>query len=479
MQKVSEARGGRSAPGVRAWSTALLVAFFTLAWCASPAPVAAVDRTDCFDCHDGSDGPTVDEKLYDQTVHADMDCTECHDDVKDVPHDAPLAKVDCSQCHDGVQAVYNGSIHGTAQKSGIKEAASCPDCHGMHNIFAAKDSRSMVYPLNLVETCGTCHSNAALAAKYDIPVADAYQKYKVSVHGRALLRSGLVVSAVCNDCHGTHDILPHADPKSKINYKNIRTTCGACHTGVLDAVRPERARPGARIRRDAPERQGGADLHRLPPLALDRPHHRGRLEAAQPRGVRQLPRRPHRHLPRDLPRAGHEPRLRQGRPLQRLPRLAQHPAGVRPEVDARGRREQGPDLPQVPPECEREFHQVHAPRRPQGPRELPDPLLHLLRDDRPAHRHLRLLRPAHAALADPLAQGEAQGAAAADHRGEDVLALRPLRAHAALHDHRQLPDARDDRHPAEVQLHAVGQDARLVPRRLRGGRLRAPRRWAS
>ncbi|MDP1624680.1 MAG: hypothetical protein Q8L64_02815, partial [bacterium] len=86
MQKVSEARGGRSAPVFRAWSTALLVALLTLAWCVSPTPVAAVDRTDCFECHDGSDGPTVDEKLFDQTVHADLDCTECHGDVTDVPH---------------------------------------------------------------------------------------------------------------------------------------------------------------------------------------------------------------------------------------------------------------------------------------------------------------------------------------------------------------------------------------------------------
>ncbi|MHB8835733.1 MAG: cytochrome c3 family protein [Candidatus Methylomirabilia bacterium] len=234
MQRTSEARGARRAPGFRAWSIALLVALFAIAWCGLPAPAAAVDRTDCFGCHDGSDGPTVDEKLFDQTVHADLDCTDCHGDVKDVPHDAPLKKVDCSQCHDKVQAVYNGSIHGTAQKSGVKEAARCPDCHGRHNIFSPKDSRSTVYPLNLVETCGSCHSNAALAKKYEIPVADAYQKYKVSVHGRALLRSGLVVSAVCNDCHGTHDILPHTDPKSRINYKNIRTTCGVCHTGVLE-----------------------------------------------------------------------------------------------------------------------------------------------------------------------------------------------------------------------------------------------------
>jgi nitrate/TMAO reductase-like tetraheme cytochrome c subunit len=111
---------------------------------------------------------------------------------------------------------------------------AAPTATGCTTSSRRRTSRSTVYPLNLVETCGTCHSNAALAKKYDIPVADAYQKYKQSVHGRALLRSGLVVSAVCNDCHGTHDILPHTDPNSRINYMNIRKTCGVCHTGVLE-----------------------------------------------------------------------------------------------------------------------------------------------------------------------------------------------------------------------------------------------------
>ena len=103
------------------------------------------------------------------------------------------------------------------------------------------------------------------------------------------------------------------------------------------AVQRERPRPGAHQRQEAPQRQERADLHGLPPLAQHRPDHRRRLEAAQPRAVRHLPRRPAGHLPRDLPRAGHGARLREGRPLQRLPRLAQHPAGQGPEVDARGR----------------------------------------------------------------------------------------------------------------------------------------------
>jgi cytochrome b subunit of formate dehydrogenase len=227
MQRVSGARGNR------AWFLVTLAAIATAAWIAGPAPAAAVGRTDCFECHDGADGPKIDEKLFDQTVHADLDCTECHADIKDVPHDTPLKKVDCSQCHDKVAAVYAKSIHGVQRAAGNKDVATCSSCHGMHDIFSPKDPRSRVFPLNLVDTCGKCHGNAALAAKYNMP-GENVSKYRQSVHGAGLLKSGLVISAVCNDCHGTHDILPHTDPASRINYQNVRKTCGACHEGVLE-----------------------------------------------------------------------------------------------------------------------------------------------------------------------------------------------------------------------------------------------------
>jgi cytochrome b subunit of formate dehydrogenase len=201
---------------------------------AGALPAAALSQDDCFQCHDGSEGPTVDRKVFAETVHADLECTECHVEIKEAPHDGvKVGKVDCSQCHDKVQVVYDKSIHGTAHSAGIKEAASCPDCHGMHNIFSPKDARSTVYPVNLGETCSKCHANAALIKKFDIPVSDPYSKYKQSVHGRGVLNSGLVVSAVCNDCHGTHDIQPHTSPASRINRKNILKTCGSCHQGVL------------------------------------------------------------------------------------------------------------------------------------------------------------------------------------------------------------------------------------------------------
>lgn len=54
-----------------------------------------------------------------------------------------------------------------------------------------------------------------------------------NIHGRALTKSGLLVAAVCSNCHGSHDILPAKDPASTISRGKIPATCGHCHAGVL------------------------------------------------------------------------------------------------------------------------------------------------------------------------------------------------------------------------------------------------------
>ena len=53
-----------------------------------------------------------------------------------------------------------------------------------------------------------------------------------SVHGIALTRDGLVVSATCPDCHRAHRILPADSAGSSVNRANIPATCGQCHAGV-------------------------------------------------------------------------------------------------------------------------------------------------------------------------------------------------------------------------------------------------------
>ena len=49
------------------------------------------------------------------------------------------------------------------------------------------DARSPVNKVNLPDTCGHCHANPALAAKYKFPVAMPVAAYKSSYHARAIL----------------------------------------------------------------------------------------------------------------------------------------------------------------------------------------------------------------------------------------------------------------------------------------------------
>jgi hypothetical protein len=53
-----------------------------------------------------------------------------------------------------------------------------------------------------------------------------------SIHGRALLKMGLIVAPSCDDCHGVHDIKRAVDRDSPINHANVARTCGKCHYGV-------------------------------------------------------------------------------------------------------------------------------------------------------------------------------------------------------------------------------------------------------
>ena len=61
---------------------------------------------------------------------------------------------------------------------------------------------------------------------------EAAAQYMDSIHGRALLKMGLIVAPSCNDCHGVHDIKRGVDRESPINHANVAKTCGKCHVGI-------------------------------------------------------------------------------------------------------------------------------------------------------------------------------------------------------------------------------------------------------
>ncbi len=107
-------------------------------------------------------------------------CTDCHGIHSIKSHIDPtssvaaqsMARTTCGQCHGNVKMTrefgissgrirsYEESYHGLAKRLGSDEAANCASCHGVHNILAASDPKSMIHKNNLAETCGQCHPGA-------------------------------------------------------------------------------------------------------------------------------------------------------------------------------------------------------------------------------------------------------------------------------------------------------------------------------
>ncbi|MGZ4832855.1 MAG: cytochrome b/b6 domain-containing protein [Terriglobales bacterium] len=223
---------------------------FLLALC-SPASWAAAKQTakskisdaECLACHadpgmtknvDGKQvSIAVDEQKFKASTHAMFSCTDCHTDIKSAPHDTPPAKPKCATCHADQDAAYNRGFHAQAVKSGDKLAASCQDCHGnVHQILPASDPKSKVHRSTIPATCGVCHGQK-FVMEASGHSAQPFINYEESVHGKSIARDGdKSKAAVCTDCHGAHDILNGANPKSSIAKANVPFTCAKCHEAV-------------------------------------------------------------------------------------------------------------------------------------------------------------------------------------------------------------------------------------------------------
>jgi thiosulfate reductase cytochrome b subunit len=214
--------------------------------CLLPA-ITRADNNSCYECHEESDFARdngkegelfVDSKVLLASRHAELDCTDCHQDaaLAEGEHQADLATVNCAECHDDVNTKYMASLHGEALSAKDPDAPRCASCHGTHNILAATNPASPTYKINVPATCSTCHSEGkGLADRHHIDKRKVIETYSMSIHGEGVFQRGLTVAAVCNDCHGDHDVLPHENPASKIHRSNVANTCKRCH-GAIEKV---------------------------------------------------------------------------------------------------------------------------------------------------------------------------------------------------------------------------------------------------
>ena len=208
--------------------------FFLLA-AAVTGPALSKNAETCLACHsEGSVAPPAVLDAMDRSVHGSLDCVVCHPGAAAMPHETRTLKTSCGTCHSSEQATYDASIHGRAISAGEKEAATCLSCHGQpHAILRADNPDSTVYHISLPRTCGQCHATGKLPSSLNMPVTNAFNLYTDSIHGKALMKSGLLVAANCTNCHGSHDIRRKSDPASLVNRAAVPGTCGACHAGIL------------------------------------------------------------------------------------------------------------------------------------------------------------------------------------------------------------------------------------------------------
>jgi cytochrome b subunit of formate dehydrogenase len=203
---------------------------------------------DCMSCHGNPkletirDGLTI--SLYVDTLetkssdHRNTACAQCHTGASPSakrPCATIVTKVDCSICHAEVVDTYKTSTHGTLVERGDPNAPSCLDCHGKHGIKEHRNTTSPTYPTKVPELCAKCHREGNKAAvRYKGDEKDILSHYVESIHGKGLLESGLVVTAMCTDCHTPHHELPHDNRESSVHRDNIAKTCATCHNGIYE-----------------------------------------------------------------------------------------------------------------------------------------------------------------------------------------------------------------------------------------------------
>jgi predicted CXXCH cytochrome family protein len=217
------------------------------------ATASAQKKNSCIECHSQMEGALSEPVgLSKGDVHdaRGVSCVDCHrgdatkDDMaaamdrrkgftgKPKPADIPAF---CGRCHSNAEFMktfnpglrvdqereYSTSVHGKLLKSGDQNVATCVSCHGNHGVRAINDPLSKVYALNVAETCGSCHANADYMKSYNIP-HDQYDKYKTSVHAKALYEKQDLSAPTCNDCHGNHGAAPPG-------LASVSNVCGQCH----------------------------------------------------------------------------------------------------------------------------------------------------------------------------------------------------------------------------------------------------------
>ncbi len=112
------------------------------------------------------------------------------------------------------EEVFRSSVHG-------QQGLACTACHptvGSYPHPPLTVNSLRLYQLEQYQTCVRCHE-------------DEYQRSLDSIHAQEIA-AGNWNAAICTDCHGSHDITPPDQPRTR-----IPRTCSQCHAAIYDEYR--------------------------------------------------------------------------------------------------------------------------------------------------------------------------------------------------------------------------------------------------
>jgi cytochrome b subunit of formate dehydrogenase/uncharacterized protein with PIN domain len=148
-------------------------------------------------------------------------CADCHTAHHELPSKDKRSSVNaanvartCAKCHRGIYELFSKSVHSPEVTKTSKQLPVCSECHSAHTI---QRTDIVNFRLHIIDQCGRCHEKIT-------------ETYFETFHGK-VSKLGYATTAKCYDCHGSHDILPVTDQRSRLSRTNIVKTCGKCHTG--------------------------------------------------------------------------------------------------------------------------------------------------------------------------------------------------------------------------------------------------------
>jgi len=209
-----------------------------------------ISKVKCATCH-AEEAADAAKSIH--AVLGDAACASCHGKLHEIVAAAKVQPAKCTECHADESKAFAQSVHGLAAKAGDPDAPTCTSCHGpVHKIQVPSEAVSKVAKKNLPAACATCHADAGFLSRHKIPTLYPVEQYLQSVHGRAVLAGK--DAATCSDCHGSHEIFPARDTRSRVSHWNVAATCGTCHKEIaktfLESVHGRAIKAGVR---DAPD----------------------------------------------------------------------------------------------------------------------------------------------------------------------------------------------------------------------------------